>query len=80
MKLDPKANMEDFLRAVEHCEGPIRFNTLAGDSLDLKSTLSQFVFIAVIAGKLQSMNGWIEIGKEQDEALLQGFAFREEKF
>ncbi len=78
MKLDPKANMVEFLHAVEHCEGPVRFNTLAGDSLDLKSTLSQFVFIAVIAGKLQSMNGWIEIVREQDAALLKNFAFREE--
>ena len=46
------------------------FITAEGDELNLKSTLSQFVFAAVCAGELRELKGCIQLEDPQDAAAL----------
>lgn len=73
MKLNPNINVPSFLQTVQTCIGEVHFITGEGDHLNLKSTLSQFVFAAVIAGKLQDMDCWITVSDPQDAILLQDY-------
>lgn len=73
MKLKPDINIPAFFDAVRTCSGQVCFETPEGDSLNLKSTLSQLVFTTVIAGKLQALDGCIAIQDSRDAALLQDF-------
>lgn len=73
MKLNPNINVPTFLQTVQTCSGEVHFLTAKGDHLNLKSTLSQFVFTAVIAGKLQDMDCWITVSDPQDEILLRNY-------
>ena len=50
MKLKQQADLAAFLEAVGQCRGDVHFNTAEGDSLNLPSVLSQYVF-AALAGK-----------------------------
>lgn len=47
MKVNPNASVVDFLKAVSSCREDVVFQTNEGDSLNLKSTLSQYVFAVV---------------------------------
>lgn len=67
MKIKPNINVPAFLQAVQTCTGEVSFVTSEGDILNLKSALSQFIFAAVIAGKLQSLSGRI-IVQDLDDA------------
>ncbi len=46
-KLNPHIRMTDFILAVNHCEGPVTFETQEGDVLNLKSELCKYIFLAV---------------------------------
>ena len=50
LKLKPQADLAAFLDAVGQCRSDVHFNTAEGDSLNLRSVLSQYVF-AALAGK-----------------------------
>lgn len=73
MKLNPAVNIPDFLQAVQSCKGEVCFVTEEEDILNLKSVLSQFVFAAVIAGKLKNMEGFITVQDPHDKILLRDF-------
>ncbi len=45
--LKPDIRMADFILAVNHCEGPVTFETQEGDVLNLKSELCKYIFLAV---------------------------------
>lgn len=73
MRLNQNVNIPAFLLAVQACKGEVCFVTQEGDILNLKSVLSQFVFTAVIAGKLQSFDGFITVQDPQDEIRLRDY-------
>lgn len=73
MKLKDQINIPAFLQAIQKCEADVLFVTLEGDRLNLKSTLSQFVFTAVIAGSLKQLEGAIELQQSSDVAVLSEF-------
>lgn len=73
MKLKPDIRIPAFFEAVQKCSAPVFFETQEGDNLNLKSTLSQFIFTAVIAERLQSLDGCITTQNPEDEALLHDF-------
>lgn len=52
MKLTENIDYSEFFRAVQTCSGEVLLVTPEGDQLNLKSTLSQFVFAAAVRGKL----------------------------
>lgn len=73
MKLKDQINIPAFLQAIQECEADVLFVTLEGDRLNLKSTLSQFVFTAVIAGSLKQLEGNIELQQSTDAVFLREF-------
>ena len=73
MKLKSNVNIPAFLQAVQSCRSEVCFATQEGDILNLKSVLSQFVFTAVIAGRLQKIDGVITVQDAQDKALLSDY-------
>ena len=44
MKLQQNLDIQDFLRSVDTCSGDVYFKTKEHDCLNLKSTLTRFVF------------------------------------
>ena len=77
MKLKPDINIPSFLKALRHCHADIRFITAEGDVLNLKSTLSQFVFAAVCTNDLCSLASSIQIEDPQDEFILAEYLITE---
>lgn len=73
MKLNPSVNVPAFLQTVQACNGEVCFVTKEGDILNLKSSLSQFVFASVIAGKLQDLEGHITVQNPQDAIRLKDY-------
>lgn len=73
MKLKKDINTASFLQAVQSCSGDVCFVTPEGDNLNLKSALSRLVFTAVIAGKLQEIDGCITVQNTHDAALLHAY-------
>ncbi len=47
MRLKDRAELSDFLEAVSGCGGSVCFQTDDGDSIDLKSVLSKFLFAMI---------------------------------
>ena len=52
MKLKENIDYSEFFRSVQKCAGEVLLVTPEGDQLNLKSTLSQFVFAAAVRGNL----------------------------
>lgn len=73
MKLKPNINVTAFLQSVQNCNDDVCFITSEGDNLNLKSALSRLVFTAVIAGRLQEIDGCITVQNPHDEALLHSY-------
>ena len=72
MKLKQGIDLSLFLKVAQQCTGGVFFETDEGDRLDLKSTLSQFVFTAALAARLSSTTGRI-CCETQDLPLLEKF-------
>lgn len=49
MHLTADTDITEFLKEVRNCSGEVCFKTSEGDSLNLKSTLSQFIFCNLTA-------------------------------
>lgn len=68
MTICKENEITSFLEAVQRCRGEVILETDTGDRLNLKSTLSQFVFITGYKD-LRDMNGRIAAG-EADLSML----------
>lgn len=73
MKLNPNANIPNFLQAIQDCKGEVCFITSDGDNLNLKSELSKFVFAAIIAGHLKELHGKIQLTDPRDLPILEAY-------
>lgn len=75
--MKPKTDIKlvDFLKAAKTCNGEVYYKTTEGDVLNLKSQLSQYIFLAALAsGKDNPLpNGEIFCDDEADYQLLSGF-------
>lgn len=49
MHLRTNTDLTAFLKEARNCSGEVHFSTPEGDSLNLKSTLSQFIFCSLAA-------------------------------
>lgn len=77
MKLKKNINYSEFFRTVQTCEGEVILETPEGDQLNLKSTLSQFVFTAAICGKLSFADASIRVEDGYDINLLRKYTMEE---
>lgn len=51
MKIRNIENVEKFLEVVNNCTGSVSLTSVYGDKFNLKSTLTQYVAIAVLLGE-----------------------------
>jgi hypothetical protein len=73
MKLKQDIDYKEFLFTVRECIGEVYYKTPADDCLNLKSILSEYVFITVSHSKDISLNGNIECEVSSDYALLSDY-------
>lgn len=73
MKLKGNIDFSEFFRTVQTCSGEVLLVTPEGDQLNLKSTLSQFVFAAAIRGNLDLTGAVLTLGDPADAAALEPF-------
>lgn len=73
MKLNPKTNIPRFLQAVKTCRGDVHYLTPEGDDLNLKSTLGQFLFAAVVPSLSKELSGEISFQNPEDRFVLQEY-------
>lgn len=55
MKLKPDISIIHFFKTVRQCEGDVFFTTKDGDTLNLKSQLAKYVFLALVSSKNLSL-------------------------
>lgn len=72
MKLKKHVDVIAFMEAVQRCRHDVYFDTPDGDHLNLKSTLSQFVFASAVAAKLPNLDAVIRF-EAVDRAILLPF-------
>jgi hypothetical protein len=73
MRLKPGVDYVAFLKQVRVCGGEVNFKTADGDVLNLKSLLSEYVFLTLAttdSPKRLVENGYIECASDNDYALL----------
>lgn len=73
MHLKEKIELTEFLLAVKQCEGDVLFETEDGDSLNLKSFLSEYLFSMIASNKNYVLSGRVVCRTEEDYGLLQEF-------
>jgi len=73
MKLKENINYSEFFRTVQTCEGEVLLVTSEGDQLNLKSTLSQFVFAAAVRGSLTLKGALLKLEVSSDQQLLSAY-------
>lgn len=73
MKLKEGIDFILFLKAVKGCGSDVWFRTEDGDCLNLKSTLSQYLFSSITNRKGVLESGRIECGEENDWEKLRDF-------
>lgn len=74
MKLRPNIDYTAFLLKARECKGNVFFCTDAGDRLNLKSMLSEYVFLTAAVTTALAANGQLLCSELQDEDLLMEFA------
>ncbi len=73
MHLKPNTDIKRFMNAVQSCREDVFFVTGERDQLNLRSTLSQFLFIMVAGKKELLKNGEILFRNPEDAAALGDF-------
>ncbi len=76
MKLKKDAHLPTFLQQVRLCAGEVWFVTPQGDKLNLKSVLSEYLFLSAAISTTLVEEGAVELEEHSDALLLTAF-FRE---
>lgn len=72
MRLRRDINLAAFIQAATNCQKDVLYQTAEGDCLNLKSTLSRFIFLSVIDAYPNLSSGSVAYN-EIDFPLLQEF-------
>ena len=72
MKLRENIDSTAFLEAVQKCEGDIYFEMPEGSRMNLKSVLSQYVFV-VLTGQKDVINSGRVVCSKEDESMLMSY-------
>lgn len=72
MRLKNNCDIVAFLNAVQHCDGDVLLTTEEGDCLNLKSTLSRYVFAVIADNKKLMAQSTVECS-EADFSVLREF-------
>jgi hypothetical protein len=77
MLLKSEINLTDFLKEVTKCNGEVLFETNEGDSLNLKSVLSQYIFAAISGNPSILLNGHVICKDKNDYEVLEDYLNKE---
>lgn len=70
MKISADIDLAAFLTAVQNCRGEVLFCTSEGDKLNLKSTLSTYLFAAMAGNTSLLESGCVRCQFSEDEKRL----------
>ncbi len=77
MKLKTDVELISFFQKIRQCKGEVEFHSMQGDILNLKSSLSQYLFASLMARPEFLLAGEIICKEESDRELLRIFAKKE---
>ena len=70
MKLKQNIDIVSFLNTIKKCTSDVYLQTAEGDSLNLKSNLSQYIFVSLSFSHAPLMNGTVLCADPEDEKML----------
>ena len=73
MKLKENTDLIAFIKAIKKCRQDVFFYTGEGDQLNLKSTLSQYLFSVLNGNNELLQNGKIECQEPSDYQMLEDY-------
>ena len=73
MKLKENADLIEFIKTIKKCRQNVFFCTSEGDRLNLKSTLSQYLFSVLTGNRELLQNGKIECQEPSDYQMLEDY-------
>ena len=73
MRLKKEIDLLDFLKHLKNCKGDVRLRTTEGDLLNLKSTLSQYIFVSIGTSHNSLLEGSIECTNDSDRVYLRDY-------
>ncbi len=73
MRIRTDINVMDFLRQVQKCRSEVLFETSEGDSIALRSTLSQYIFCNIAQNVPLLESGSIRFSRKADEEILKEY-------
>ena len=63
-------DFDDLIKVIESCKGDVYLETEDGDSLNLKSKLSQMLGISTILANTEISQAWVRCANPEDETKL----------
>lgn len=73
MRLKDSCSPIDFLNQIKKCKSDVYFQTVEGDNLNLKSLLSEYIFLSLTSGSDILRNGQIVCESDEDYKILRNF-------
>ena len=73
MRLKENTDLIGFIKTIKKCRQDVFFYTKEGDRLNLKSTLSQYLFSVLTGNKELLQNGKIECQELSDYKMLEDY-------
>ena len=72
MKLKKGVDIVEFIKGIKTCKGDVFFES-PEDKIDLKSALSQYVFISILGNKKLMEKGGIRCENPEDLRILEAY-------
>ncbi len=79
MRLKEDIDIMEFLKKVEQCKDHVYYETMEGDTLNLSSTLSQFIFCTVAVKPHYWKTGVIRCENPEDYKMLKDYLTKDEE-
>lgn len=73
MRLKENTDLIRFIKTAAKCHGEVIFHSKDGDKLNLKSTLSQYLFAAAVGNEALLTAGTVYCELQEDADMLQEF-------
>lgn len=73
MRLKNSFSPIDFLNQIKKCKSDVSFQTTEGDNLNLKSLLSEYIFLSLTSSSDILQNGQVICESDEDYKILEDF-------
>lgn len=72
-RLKANISLSEFFTEAQACIGTVFFVTESGDQLNMKTTLSQFLFTTTMTNSTEALDGMIHCSVEKDYERLKNY-------